>query len=255
MLKVFRRIRKKSIADKKISNYLLYAIGEIILVVIGILIALAIDNANEQSIKREKEQIYLIGLRDEFETSQTKLKELITFNKQSYEDSKKILVYMVDQENLPDEQELANLLYNALAFDISFNPNNSLLMEMINSGSLKDIGNPRLRILLTNWISNIEDIAKQEMMLANERDKILDMFRSEENSIKTLYDLTGVSSELEIPLSSDRTSNRNLLKSKEFENNMLMFILTSIKTETLHYNPLMQSIDEILKTIDNEIKE
>jgi tRNA G26 N,N-dimethylase Trm1 len=128
-------------------------------------------------------------------------------------------------------------------------------MEMINSGSLKDIGNPRLRILLTNWISNIEDIAKQEMMLANERDKILNMFRSEENSIKTLYDLTGVSSELEIPLSSDRTSNRNLLKSKEFENNMLMFILTSIKTETLHYNPLMQSIDEILKTIDNEIKE
>ena len=255
MLKVFRRIRKKSIADRKISNYLLYAIGEIILVVIGILIALAIDNANEQSIKREKEQIYLIGLRDEFETSQTKLKELITFNKQSYEDSKKILVYMVDQENLPDEQELANLLYNALAFDISFNPNNSLLMEMINSGSLKDIGNPRLRILLTNWIANIEDIAKQEMMLANERYKILDMFRSEENSIKTLYDLTGVSSELEIPLSSDRTSNRNLLKSKEFENNMLMFILTSIKTETLHYNPLMQSIDEILKTIDNEIKE
>ncbi|WP_421807947.1 DUF6090 family protein [Flagellimonas sp.] len=255
MFKIFRRIRQKSIVDKKVSNYLLYAIGEIVLVVIGILIALAIDNANEQSIKREKEQIYLIGLRDEFETSQTKLKELISFNRQSYEDSKKILVYMVEQENLPDEQELANLLYNALAFDISFNPNNSLLMEMINSGSLKDIGNPRLRILLTNWISNIEDIAKQEMMLANERDKILDMFRSEENSIKTLYDLTGVSDELGIPPSSDRTSNRNLLKSKEFENNMLMFILTSIKTETLHYNPLMQSIDEILKTIDNEIKE
>ncbi|MHA7830283.1 MAG: DUF6090 family protein [Flagellimonas sp.] len=254
MLKFFRKIRKELIAEKKVSNYLLYAIGEIVLVVIGILIALAIDNANEQGIKREKEQIYLMGLRDEFETSQTKLKELITFNKQSYQDSKKILVYMVDSENLPHEQELANLLYNALAFDISFNPNNSLLFEMINSGSLKDIANPRLRILLTNWVSNIEDISKQEIMLANERDKILDMFRSEENSIKTLYDLTGVSNELGIPTSSDRTSNRNLLKSKEFENNMLMFILTSIKTETLHYNPLMQSIDEILKTIDNEIK-
>jgi hypothetical protein len=255
MLKFFRKIRKELIAEKKVSNYLLYAIGEIVLVVIGILIALAIDNANEQSIKREKEQIYLMGLRDEFETSQTKLKELIIFNKQSYEDSKKILVYMVDSENLPDEQELANLLYNALAFDISFNPNNSLLMEMINSGSLKDIANPRLRILLTNWVSNIEDISKQEMMLANERDKILDMFRSEENSIKTLYDLTGVSNELGIPTSSDRTSNRNLLKSKEFENNMLMFILTSIKTETLHYDPLMQSMEEILETIDGEIKE
>ncbi|WP_437399077.1 DUF6090 family protein [Flagellimonas lutimaris] len=254
MLKFFRKIRKELIAEKKVSNYLLYAIGEIVLVVIGILIALAIDNANEQSIKREKEQIYLMGLRNEFETSQTKLKELITFNKQSYEDSKKILVYMVDSENLPDEQELANLLYNALAFDISFNPNNSLLNEMINSGSLKDIANPRLRILLTNWVSNIEDISKQEMMLANERDKILDMFRSEENSIKTLYDLTGVSNELGIPTSSDRTSNRNLLKSKEFENNMLMFILTSIKTETEHYDPLMKSLDEILSLLDSEIK-
>ena len=62
MLKFFRNIRKQFIEEKKISNYLLYAVGEIVLVVIGILIALAIDNANELSIKKEKEQIYLISL-------------------------------------------------------------------------------------------------------------------------------------------------------------------------------------------------
>jgi len=255
MLKFFRKIRKELIAEKKVSNYILYALGEIVLVVIGILIALAINNANELSIKKDKEQIYLTGLRDEFETSQIKLKELIAFNKQSYEDAKKIVIYMQNTEALPNEQELANLLYNAFAFDISFNPNNSLLEEMINSGSLKDISNPRLRILLTNWISFMEDVSKQEIMLDTERDKIIDMFRSDMNSIKTIYDLTGVSSELGLPESSEQTSNRNLLLSKEFENNMLMFILTSIKTETTHYNPLMQSIDEILKTIDTEIKE
>ena len=255
MLKFFRKIRKGLIADQKFSNYLIYAIGEIVLVVIGILIALAIDNANENSIKRDKEQVYLKGLYDEFETSRIKLKELISVNKQSYEDSKKILAYMETPDKLPDEQELSNLFYNAFAFDISFNPNNSLLEEMINSGSLKDISNPRLRILLTNWISNMEDISKQDAMLNNERNKIIDMFRSNEHSIKTIYDFTGVSSELGLPTDSGQISNLSLLQSTEFENNMLMFVLTSIKTETLHYNPLMQGIDNILKTIEGEIKE
>ncbi|MDF0707975.1 MAG: DUF6090 family protein [Bacteroidota bacterium] len=255
MLKLFRKVRKQLIAEKKVSNYLLYALGEIILVVVGILIALAIDNANEINIKKHKEQIYLKGLKEEFETSKTKLEQLIAFNKQSYEDSKKIIAFMVDPDKNPSEQELSNLLYNAFAFDISFNPNNSLLEEMINSGSLKDISNPRLRILLTNWISNMDDISKQETMLDNERQQTIDMFRGEENSIKTIYDLTGVSGELGIPLNSEKTSNIKLLESKEFENNMLMFILTSIKTETVHYDPLMQSLDEIIMVIDKEIKE
>lgn len=255
MFKFFRKIRRDLIADQKFSNYLLYAIGEIVLVVIGILIALAIDNANEKNIKKDKEQVYLKGLQGEFETSRSKLKELISFNKQSYEDSKKIVAYMGNSAPLPNEEELSNLLYNAFAFDISFHPNSSLLQEMINSGSLKDISNPQLRIMLTNWISTVEDISEQEAMLKIERDKIIDMFRSGQNSIKTIYDFTGVSSELGLPIDSEQISNLSLLQSTEFENNMLMFILTSIKTETLHYNPLMQSMDDILKTIEDEIKE
>ena len=81
MLKFFRKIRKELIAEKKVSNYVLYALGEIVLVVIGILIALAIDNANEQSIKRGKEQAYLVGLKSEFGISKLKLEELIRVNK------------------------------------------------------------------------------------------------------------------------------------------------------------------------------
>ena len=47
MLKFFRRIRQKLIAENKVGKYLIYAIGEIVLVVIGILIALWINNWNE----------------------------------------------------------------------------------------------------------------------------------------------------------------------------------------------------------------
>ncbi|MFL1011542.1 DUF6090 family protein [Flavisericum labens] len=54
MIKFFRKIRQRLLTDNKFSKYLLYAIGEIILVVIGILIALQIGNLNEQRKKYEQ---------------------------------------------------------------------------------------------------------------------------------------------------------------------------------------------------------
>ncbi|TVZ60163.1 hypothetical protein NA63_2713 [Flavobacteriaceae bacterium MAR_2010_105] len=55
MIKFFRRIRQNLITENKFSKYLLYAIGEIVLVVIGILIALSLNNWNEkQNLKAEE---------------------------------------------------------------------------------------------------------------------------------------------------------------------------------------------------------
>jgi hypothetical protein len=62
MIKFFRKIRQKLISENKFSKYLIYAIGEIILVVIGILIALQINNSNEKSKVRDKEQKALVVL-------------------------------------------------------------------------------------------------------------------------------------------------------------------------------------------------
>jgi hypothetical protein len=47
MIKFFRKIRQRLLSENKFSKYLIYAIGEIILDVIGILIALSINNWNE----------------------------------------------------------------------------------------------------------------------------------------------------------------------------------------------------------------
>ena len=59
MLKFFRNIRKKLVSEGNTSKYIKYAIGEIILVVIGILIALQINNWSEISKNRDKEITYL----------------------------------------------------------------------------------------------------------------------------------------------------------------------------------------------------
>ncbi|WP_445384082.1 hypothetical protein ACT6NV_08640 [Robiginitalea sp. IMCC44478] len=48
MLRFFRQIRQRLLTDNKFSKYLLYAVGEILLVVIGILIAMKVDDWNEE---------------------------------------------------------------------------------------------------------------------------------------------------------------------------------------------------------------
>jgi len=55
MIKFFRKIRQRMLTENKFGKYLIYAIGEIILVVIGILIALQINNWNEGQKQRQEE--------------------------------------------------------------------------------------------------------------------------------------------------------------------------------------------------------
>ncbi len=61
MIKIFRTIRKKLIEQDKAKNYLLYALGEIFLVVLGILIAIQVSNWNENRIL-ERSANYHLGL-------------------------------------------------------------------------------------------------------------------------------------------------------------------------------------------------
>lgn len=252
-MKVFRKIRVKLLKENKIRKYLAYAAGEILLVVIGILIALGINNSNEKRIIREKEQKYLVGLHQEFKTSQRKLEELIAVNHRNYEGAKQILQYISGESQMPDEKTFSELLFGTFAFDIAFNPNNSLLNEMINSGSVKDVRNAELRIQLTNWISTLEDIAKQENDLGLQREKVIDIFRSDESSLRTVMDLAGVSEgEIGLKRVSHHISNLNLLKSTTFENNVLHFVISCRATEISHYQPLMEDLNRILELLEKE---
>jgi hypothetical protein len=67
MIKLFRNIRQNLLAEGKTTRYLKYAIGEIILVVIGILIALSINNWNTNHSNKKGEAFYLEKLHRNFE--------------------------------------------------------------------------------------------------------------------------------------------------------------------------------------------
>ena len=67
MIKFFRKIRQRLLSENKTGKYLKYAIGEIVLVVIGILIALSINNWNEGRKDQSQELKYLIGIKSDLE--------------------------------------------------------------------------------------------------------------------------------------------------------------------------------------------
>lgn len=253
MIIFFRKIREKLLLKGNIISYLKYAVGEIVLVVIGILIALSINNWNQNRIDSKNEKIYLLGLKEEFQISKLKLEELRSVNEKNYSNAKKILEYISFKNERPPESKFSNLLYQTFSNDIAFNPNNSLLNEMINSGNLKKISNTDIRKQLTNWLSTIEDISKQEEDLATQRLKVLDMFRTNETSLSAIFQQSGVYESLDLPETQNELSNFALLNSKTFENNMLMFILSSYATEKAHFEPLMEDLDAIISLLNKEI--
>jgi uncharacterized membrane protein YgaE (UPF0421/DUF939 family) len=82
MIQFFRQIRKKLLIDSKIIDYLFYTSGEILLVVVGILLALHFNNVNVESDNRIKENWYLTNIYGEIRYQTDKLEYLkFYFNK------------------------------------------------------------------------------------------------------------------------------------------------------------------------------
>ena len=82
MIKFFRQIRKSMIKENRTTKYLLYAIGEIALVVIGILIALNINNNNESFKLKQKELILLTEMQQNLKQDLLRLNSILIKNKE-----------------------------------------------------------------------------------------------------------------------------------------------------------------------------
>lgn len=77
MIKFFRTIRQRLLYESKFSKYLLYATGEIILVVIGILIALQINNWNEDRKLYQTENEFIINVKNDLRKDSTFIQLII----------------------------------------------------------------------------------------------------------------------------------------------------------------------------------
>lgn len=80
-MKFFRKIRQQLLTENKLSKYFIYAIDEIILVVIGILIALQINHWNQAKVKVVKEIEMLKGFQNQFKSDLIEIDSSLTFYK------------------------------------------------------------------------------------------------------------------------------------------------------------------------------
>src|SRR5210317_1476581 len=97
MINFFRKIRQQLLSQNKVSKYLLYAIGEIVLVVIGILIALQINNWNEERRDRIIEQKVLEGLAKNLEMNIERFEKRLN-NIQMYSKSGEIILSIIENK-------------------------------------------------------------------------------------------------------------------------------------------------------------
>ena len=151
MIKIFRHIRQRLLGENKFSKYLLYAIGEIILVVIGILIALSINNWNERTKLKIEEQKLISSLIKEIESNIDKLKISINTNQTIIKGSNTFLKNAAS--NLEFDYNVSNI---PSLFAYSSNKiESSILNEILGTNSRALISNQtfidQLRVLKRNY--------------------------------------------------------------------------------------------------------
>ena len=144
MMKFFRNIRKQLAIQNKAAAYLRYAIGEIILVVVGILIALQVNNWNEHQKQKKKETIYLQNLRIDLKKQIQLLNYYTDFEDVIILDCKDIVAHY-EQNNGFKKMDSIFPKINDLSIRVTFTNTNTTLLEMINSGEINVIENETLK--------------------------------------------------------------------------------------------------------------
>ena len=179
MIKFFRKIRQKLLTENKFSKYLIYAIGEIILVVIGILIALSINNWNDQKKNAASELIYYHRILEDFELDKQLISELLEKDNKRIDASKEILLDL--DSGTKDKNYLLNKFLLAIRGDV-FVPRNVTFKDLISSGNLKLLNDITMKNSLIQYYSELED--KQAQMKQNRDETTKKIFELVNTSIE-----------------------------------------------------------------------
>ena len=147
MIKFFRQIRYKLMEQNKTSRYLKYAIGEIILVVIGILIALQINNWNEDRKTRQSEIKYLTNIKLDIERDLVALDTQIKLRKNKFATTESLISHIDGVKPISDLDVLSKNVFSTINEE-RFTPNNSTYTELTSSGNLSLIENDSIKRLL-----------------------------------------------------------------------------------------------------------
>jgi len=156
MIKFFRKIRYDLMEKNKTGKYFKYAIGEIILVVIGILIALQINNWNIEKKEQVQEQKYLIEIKANLESDLLQIEDIRKVYQQISATADSILIFIKDAK--PKTTNYNKLWEYIIDFTYvpSFQSQKNGYNNLISAGNINQIKNQELLREISSHYSNVE---------------------------------------------------------------------------------------------------
>jgi len=179
MIKFFRQISRNLMETGKTGKYFKYAIGEIVLVVIGILIALSINNWNQERIYNNERAYLITELLTEFENNLKHIKNVSSNNQQYLSKFDTVLERLPSLKFPGDEKKLSELLVGSAVIGFfTFNPSEGMINSMSNTSNFQHINDKSLRRNLLNWSGYVNDVKENENMLFSYRSTMADYLSS-----------------------------------------------------------------------------
>ena len=157
MIKFFRKIRQKLLSENRFSKYLLYAICEIVLVVIGILIALQINTWSDNEKIRTEEKILITGLIQNIEDDIQSL-TTVTKGDSITIDANRILLSALKNDSIRRNKPLLKQKIYQAAFVSSLKPNQIIFNQIQFSGKLTYILNDSIKTKILSYYDNVSNV-------------------------------------------------------------------------------------------------
>lgn len=211
MARIFRNLRLKLMANNKITRYLVYAAGEILLVVIGILIALQLNNLNAEKKNRQIEQIYLSSFHNDLAKNIVELERVIEKSAITGHSADSLIDVLMGTRQISDSTMLFRLLFNPLGYTV-YKSAEGTIQDIIGSNQLIVIQNDSIRIAMASWTSDLKNIREYEKLDQQGRQRYEDVLTGFVDMYKGKSGGVVVSDEAYSAMQQDRAFLNSLTK-------------------------------------------
>ena len=256
MIKFFRQIRQKFLTENKFSKYLIYAIGEIVLVVIGILIALQLNEWNDHRKQMKLEDEYYCRLLDDVKLDKEQIQNLLHLAEERLLASNQSVRLLLN-ENSKKKEIGSQISLSTKAIYSAFEPNNSAYEDLKSGANLNIISDKSIIKALNHYFNRVEELKSIIMINGKHAVEISfahsDYFAngSVQASIREGRFKTGLDEDLKKKIKSLDFDTLSSTMRTRLLNESLEFVGANTRQIEL-YSLLLQEIDTLNELLNNE---
>ena len=234
-----RKIRQTLLKNGRTIKYSLYVIGEIILVVIGILIALSVNNSNQKKIDDLRVERFSDKLKVQLEENLAAVNDHIEVTELFYGNSKRLLAIVGDTIDVDTEAKIDSLiLFNS--FDHQLNLDMNIILESRENGDIALISDESLSQSIYSFITYYNKILEDERITNSNLNNQFSPYLSKHYNLRNL--MHRISEDEGLGRSKIYSGeNYKMLADQEFENQITLRII--------HNNEILDSYIELKERI------